>query len=100
LSEFKSGQFSDCKVKCGDRVWNLHKFVLCSRSSFFKTAFTGGLLECRTSEITLQEQDPDRVGIMLEYIYSGNCKWPRTTFCRVSSFGALLILENRVQALY
>ncbi|KAM7214583.1 hypothetical protein V8F06_010065 [Rhypophila decipiens] len=27
-NEFKSGQFSDCKVKCGDSVWNLHKFVL------------------------------------------------------------------------
>ncbi|KAK4208484.1 BTB/POZ protein [Rhypophila decipiens] len=70
-NEFKSGQFSDCKVKCGDRVWNLHKFVLCSRSSFFKAAFTGGLQECHTSETTLQEQDPDRVHVMLEYIYSG-----------------------------
>lgn len=38
---FDSGFLSDCTVRCGKKVWRLHKIILCSRSKFFKAALTG-----------------------------------------------------------
>ncbi len=37
----QSGLFSDVTVKCGERTWNLHKNILCSRNIWFEKALTG-----------------------------------------------------------
>ncbi|KAM7208129.1 BTB/POZ fold [Naviculisporaceae sp. PSN 640] len=70
--QFKSGAFSDCRVKCGDRVWNVHKLVLCSQSKFFEAALTGNFAEAKDGTVTLDGQNPDVVNNVLEYLYSGN----------------------------
>ena len=96
--QYKSGAFSDCRVSCEDRVWNLHRLVLSTRSTFFKAALGGNfqvlfsaqfdlsvwdpsylvdarlakelLQESNTDEVTLEEQDPEIVDQALRYIYS------------------------------
>jgi len=60
---FESGLFSDCVIKCGDKVWRLHKAFLCSRSRFFRAAFTGVFEEAKTGDLTLREQDSDLVDL-------------------------------------
>lgn len=32
----KTGQFSDVQVVVGDLIWNVHRSIVCLRSSFFK----------------------------------------------------------------
>ncbi|KAK5651890.1 hypothetical protein OQA88_11549 [Cercophora sp. LCS_1] len=70
--QFESGTFSDCRVQCGDRVWNLHKLILSSRCQFFAGMLRNDCKESSTSEIALEEQDPKVVDWALRYIYSCN----------------------------
>ncbi|KAK3903588.1 BTB/POZ protein [Staphylotrichum tortipilum] len=70
MQQFESGDFSDCRVKCEDRVWDLHRLVLCARSPFFKAALGSSFKESKTNEVTLEEEDPEVVDQVLRYIYS------------------------------
>ncbi|KAK0653085.1 BTB/POZ protein [Cercophora newfieldiana] len=69
---FDSDFVSDCTVKCGDRVWKLHRVILCSRSHFFRAALMGNFKEAQDNEVVLREQDPELVEHALRFIYSGN----------------------------
>ncbi|KAK8005575.1 hypothetical protein PG990_011612 [Apiospora arundinis] len=53
-----SGLFSDVEVIVGDKVWRAHKNILCTRSEYFKKAFTGHF------------QTPEDVHQILEYLYT------------------------------
>ncbi|KAK4443090.1 BTB/POZ protein, partial [Podospora aff. communis PSN243] len=68
---FSSGNMSDCTFKCGEHTWNLHKFVLCLNSEFFRAAFAGKFNEAETGVLLLEEQDPERVDEALRFIYNG-----------------------------
>lgn len=37
----ESGTFSDTQIRCGKRIWKVHKAILCIRSEWFKKALTG-----------------------------------------------------------
>ncbi|KAK1830882.1 hypothetical protein QBC39DRAFT_100716 [Podospora conica] len=65
-------QLSDCQVKCGDRAWELHKLVICTRSKFFQKALCGGFMESKTSEVILADHDPKHVELALRCLYSGD----------------------------
>ncbi|KAI0850395.1 POZ domain-containing protein [Daldinia vernicosa] len=67
----KSGMFSDVIVKCGDRVWKLHKIIICPRCPYFNMAFNGHFKEATTGEITLQDQVPDDIDQIIRYLYTG-----------------------------
>ncbi|KAI0117457.1 POZ domain-containing protein [Daldinia grandis] len=67
----KSGMFSDVSVKCGDRVWNLHKAIICPRCPYFSKAFNSPFQEATTGELILQEQDPDGVDHIIHFLYTG-----------------------------
>ncbi|RYP48614.1 hypothetical protein DL768_005534 [Monosporascus sp. mg162] len=60
----KTGFFSDVKVVCGHKTWELHKPILCTRSAFFKRALT------ETGCVELHEQDPTEVGWVITFIYT------------------------------
>ncbi|KAK4443089.1 hypothetical protein QBC34DRAFT_431077 [Podospora aff. communis PSN243] len=77
---FETGFLSDCTVKCGDRVWKLHKLILCANSKFFKAAFTGGFEEANTGELVLRELDPAKVDDALRFVYAGNLDHLNNTF--------------------
>ncbi|RYP11848.1 hypothetical protein DL765_007565 [Monosporascus sp. GIB2] len=60
----KTGFFSDVKVLCGNKTWELHKPILCTRSAFFKKALT------ETGCVELHGQDPTEVGWVITFIYT------------------------------
>ena len=91
---------ADCKVVCGDKSWDLHKLILCTRSRYFKAAFTGNFsvssqptrTQCRfemdwyTNERTQEatsnvvtfnpsEMDAQLLGFAIYYLYAGKCKF-------------------------
>lgn len=35
------GEYSDMKISCKGRIFNVHRAVVCPQSSFFKTALNG-----------------------------------------------------------
>ncbi|KAK8097109.1 hypothetical protein PG999_013053 [Apiospora kogelbergensis] len=68
---FEEGLFSDLKVVCGGRVWNLHRNILASRCDWFSKALGSKFRESHTQEITIQEFDPGDMDLLLESIYVG-----------------------------
>lgn len=67
----RTGLFSDVTVKCGDRTWNLHKNIICSRCDWFKKALTGQFKEASTNVIEINDFEPRLVGWLIEYLYKG-----------------------------
>ncbi|POS71365.1 hypothetical protein DHEL01_v210241 [Diaporthe helianthi] len=71
LELLSSGNFSDVKVVCGDRSWKFHGAILVPRCMWFRKALTGAFTEATTRKITLEEQDPICIDLLLKYIYGG-----------------------------
>ncbi|KAI4659426.1 uncharacterized protein J4E78_005854 [Alternaria triticimaculans] len=53
----------------GERTFEAHKVVLSAMSYWFKAAFTGQFAESSAREITLKEDDPDALLLMLNFAY-------------------------------
>ncbi|KAK8131318.1 hypothetical protein PG984_007756 [Apiospora sp. TS-2023a] len=70
-SDERMGAFSDLKVFCGAREWNLHRNILSSRCEWFEKVLRSDCKEAHTREITIEESDPGDIEVMLEYIYIG-----------------------------
>ncbi|KAK8074038.1 hypothetical protein PG994_004937 [Apiospora phragmitis] len=68
----ESGLFSDAEVSAGDKVWRVHTAILCSRSDYFKKAFTGRFKEGQTGKLKIRNQDPDNVYRLLKFLYTGH----------------------------
>lgn len=64
----ESGVLTDVKVSCGDRTWDLHKLILCSRSSFFKNALTGEFEVRSTSKAASQRTVCSRATVLTDII--------------------------------
>ncbi|KAK7972604.1 hypothetical protein PG996_006812 [Apiospora saccharicola] len=67
---FNNRRFSDAEIIVGDRVWPVHRSILCPRSVWFNSAFTNGLSESHTAKVTLREQDPDIIHLVLQFLYA------------------------------
>ncbi|KAK0653078.1 hypothetical protein B0T16DRAFT_455387 [Cercophora newfieldiana] len=68
---------ADCKVVCGEKTWNLHKAILCSRSRYFKTAFFSAFSEAASNTVNfdLSEWDPVLLDAVIQFTYSGDGKY-------------------------
>ncbi|KAK2609398.1 hypothetical protein N8I77_002895 [Diaporthe amygdali] len=66
----ESGNFADATIVCGDRTWKVHKLILGSRCKWFQIAFYGKMSEALSGKITLEEQDPELIDILLRFIYA------------------------------
>ncbi|OCL12363.1 hypothetical protein AOQ84DRAFT_386177 [Glonium stellatum] len=64
-----SGSFSDLTILCGPNEHKVHKAVICPRSEFFNAACRFGK-EAETGIITLSDDDPETVRLMIEYFYT------------------------------
>ncbi|KAK8102315.1 hypothetical protein PG984_015461 [Apiospora sp. TS-2023a] len=65
-----SGEFSDVKVVCGDRTWNLHMIILRAGSPFFKKVDEGRSEEARRDDLDLSSHKPCEVQGIITYIYT------------------------------
>ncbi|OTA98291.1 hypothetical protein M426DRAFT_28591 [Hypoxylon sp. CI-4A] len=67
----ESESFTDLVVKCGPRTWNLHKAVLCCKSKWFIAALNGNFHEAQSGCITINDENPEMIDHMIEWIYNG-----------------------------
>jgi speckle-type POZ protein len=65
-----TGAISDIKITIHKQAFNLHKAILAQRSLFFKCAFEGSFKEKSTSEMEIEEVDPDDFKDFVKLIYS------------------------------
>lgn len=83
----RDGTFSDMTVVCKDRTWKCHRNYLCVRCPFFNAACNGDFKvgiainkkktlltqrpqEAKTQIVNLDEDDPEGVDVLLEYLYT------------------------------
>ncbi|BES89009.1 Hypothetical protein NTJ_01816 [Nesidiocoris tenuis] len=66
----KQGLFSDFQIVVQGNVFQVHKLVLASRSSYFVTLFETGMQETRENKLSLTDIELDVFEIFLKYIYT------------------------------
>ncbi|KKZ63843.1 hypothetical protein EMCG_01850 [[Emmonsia] crescens] len=70
---YSSGQYSDLTISSNKKDYRVHRAIVCPRSSFFSTALRGDFkaskIEGHEGTISLQEDDPQVVDIMINYFY-------------------------------
>lgn len=92
-SLYRSGDYSDFVIKCGNDRYKVHKAVVCPRSPFFRAIFNGNtkvrhlrptstkpeapsshsvMQESQESEVDMSAHEPIAVQIMVTYLYRDN----------------------------
>ncbi|KAI0156170.1 hypothetical protein BJ166DRAFT_616261 [Pestalotiopsis sp. NC0098] len=69
---FKSQELSDFTLTCCGTMIPVHRFVLATNSSFFRTAFRGNFKEARQSLMDFPEDDPAILEKVISIMYRGN----------------------------
>ncbi|KAJ6003925.1 BTB/POZ protein [Penicillium herquei] len=64
-----SGDFSDMEIFCHGRVFKTHQAIVCTQSSYFRSAMCGGFKESIEKAINIQDEDPDTIERVLSYLY-------------------------------
>ncbi|KAF8771039.1 Speckle-type POZ protein-like like protein [Argiope bruennichi] len=67
---YKEGILCDLKLRTETETFNVHKTVLCARSSVFKSMFTTDMREKTTDCVTIEDLDAETVRLMLMFLYS------------------------------
>ncbi|RPA76723.1 hypothetical protein BJ508DRAFT_330871 [Ascobolus immersus RN42] len=74
LNLLRTGKWSDLTLKCGDKVFKVHKNIVCSQSEFFEACVESGMKESEEEVIQLVDDLPGDVRRMLEFLY-GESYW-------------------------
>ena len=61
----------DVTLRCGDKVFYCHKFMLSARSPVFKAMFQSNMRENETNNVEIEDMQDDVMQELLEYIYTG-----------------------------
>ncbi|PQE23789.1 NFX1-type zinc finger-containing 1 protein [Rutstroemia sp. NJR-2017a BBW] len=89
---YTSGKYSDLVIKCEDRKFNVHRAIVCTQSrpiaaaidhgfklsSYNDDKYTDSEKEASTGEMHLEEDDPEIVELMINFLYNGNYVLPST----------------------
>ncbi|KAK7214707.1 hypothetical protein V2G26_002710 [Clonostachys chloroleuca] len=75
---FSSGSYSDLTILCGGSQYKVHRALVCPRSSFFEAACRNNFKEAETGEISLPDDDPVAVEMMIRYFYFLDYSPPET----------------------
>lgn len=68
----KSGYFSDLVIKCDGFTFSVHRAILFTVSSFFRTCMVGNFKEAHTGKIDLHDTTALAVAQMLVMVYDGD----------------------------
>ncbi|KAI1196251.1 hypothetical protein F5X97DRAFT_220570 [Nemania serpens] len=66
---YANGDYSDLTIVCNGKHYEVHKCIICPRSEFFAAACRGGFKEAREGKISLPDDDPVAVDLMIWYFY-------------------------------
>ncbi|KAI6822825.1 hypothetical protein KC340_g12002 [Hortaea werneckii] len=70
-----TGEYSDLTIECGDRTFQVHKNIICTRSEYFAAACATGTIELQSSADPNAAKDdpslddPDAVKLMIDFLY-------------------------------
>ncbi|KAI1802429.1 POZ domain-containing protein [Daldinia bambusicola] len=95
----ESGMFSDATVKCEDRIWKVHKSIICPRCPFFNKALNGPFQEATTGELILEEQVPSDVDQVIHYLYTGKVQTSPCQLFKSADFFQLLSLMRKIASI-
>ncbi|KFY88491.1 hypothetical protein V498_06764 [Pseudogymnoascus sp. VKM F-4517 (FW-2822)] len=73
---FDSGKYSDLRITCHGRWWNVHRAVICTASPVFAAMVDG---EFKNGVIDLPADEPDIVELMLRFLYQSKYDDTRPT---------------------
>ena len=68
---YDSRQLTDVGITVGSEQFFCHRAVLAATSCYFHAMFTSNLAESRQTDVQLHEVDPQSVGALIEYAYTG-----------------------------
>lgn len=63
-------KFCDLHICTADRIFRVHKTVLCARSPVFSAMFANDTKENRSGAVDITDMDSDTVSRMLKFVYS------------------------------
>ncbi|KFY87361.1 hypothetical protein V500_07006 [Pseudogymnoascus sp. VKM F-4518 (FW-2643)] len=73
-----SGKYSDLRLTCQERTWNVHRAVICTASPVF-AAMADGEFKAQSGVIDLPADEPEIVEVMLRFLYQGKYNDARPT---------------------
>ena len=72
--KFNDENSSDFKIKCEDKVFHVHQWILSNQSQYFGALLDSDCVETRTKELIIHDFDCDTVELLLRYLYNGTIK--------------------------
>ncbi|KAK5165456.1 uncharacterized protein LTR77_008985 [Saxophila tyrrhenica] len=72
VKHFNRAEFSDLAIRCGSRKWFVHKVAVCAQCEILAQAVSAGLEPTRAGVLSLPDNDPEGVGLMLEWLYTSD----------------------------
>ncbi|XP_078264337.1 BTB/POZ domain-containing protein 8 isoform X2 [Rhinoraja longicauda] len=80
LSLYHGGCCSDITLHVENKVFQVHRAILCARSSYFAAMLSGNWVESSQKSITLTGVNHVEMGVMMNFIYGAILDLPRGTF--------------------
>ena len=72
--KFNDENSSDFKIKCENKVFHVHQWILSNQSQYFSALLDNDCVETRTKELVIHDFDCDTVESLLRYLYNGTIK--------------------------
>ncbi|PQE26683.1 BTB POZ domain protein [Rutstroemia sp. NJR-2017a BBW] len=67
-----SGRYSDLTIKCGNKVFKVHRNIVCLQSKPLAAHVDGAFVEAITNEINLPDDHPAIFGRIIKFFYTGD----------------------------
>ncbi|CRG89531.1 hypothetical protein PISL3812_06567 [Talaromyces islandicus] len=67
----ESGEYSDFLISCSGRDFQVHRLVICPKSSYFRTLCKDNFKEGISQKLELVDEDPDVFQAVLTFLYTG-----------------------------
>ncbi|KAM0139917.1 hypothetical protein ACHAP3_002978 [Botrytis cinerea] len=64
-----ANEYSDFVIKCHSRIFPVHRIVVCTQSKPIRAAAYGGFMESVTGILDLDDDDPETVARMINFLY-------------------------------
>ncbi|XP_051869192.1 BTB/POZ domain-containing protein 8 [Pristis pectinata] len=95
LSLYKEGCCSDITLHVENKVFQVHRTILCARSSYFAAMLSGNWAESSQKSITLAGVSHVEMDTMMNFIYGANLDLPKGTFpCSILLLADMYNLEG------